>query len=85
MYRFDAEDPGQSLFTPTTVGVIMYICVKTGDNQSLQVCETHDHITIHLIYFSMYTTANANGSVHTRQLSTFAGTYLQIVGAFLPV
>ena len=22
MYRFDAEDPGQSLYTPTTVGVI---------------------------------------------------------------
>ena len=23
MYRFDAEDPGQSLYTPTTVGVII--------------------------------------------------------------
>ena len=23
MYRFNAEDPGQSLYTPTTVGVIM--------------------------------------------------------------
>ena len=22
MYRFDAEDPGQSLYTPTTIGVI---------------------------------------------------------------
>ena len=24
MYRFNAEDPGQSLYTPTTVGVIPY-------------------------------------------------------------
>ena len=24
MYRFNAEDPGQSLYTPTTIGVIKY-------------------------------------------------------------
>ena len=26
MYRFNAEDPGQSLYTPTTVGVIYTFC-----------------------------------------------------------
>ena len=25
MHRFDAEDPGQSLYTPTTVGVIRIV------------------------------------------------------------
>ena len=25
MYRFDAEDPGQSLYTPTTTGVITLV------------------------------------------------------------
>ena len=31
MYRFNAEDPGQSPYTPTTVGVILYnyICTAT--------------------------------------------------------
>ena len=27
MYRFNAEDPGQSLYTPTTVGVILLLYV----------------------------------------------------------
>ena len=30
MYRFNAEDPGQSLYTPTTVGVISYVLLAPG-------------------------------------------------------
>ena len=38
MYRFNAKDPGQSLYTPTTVGVIIIIYfidrTQPGDHMS---------------------------------------------------
>ena len=39
MYRFNAEDPGQSLYTPTTVGVITvcYNYLKKYSSHSQQL------------------------------------------------
>ena len=39
MYRFNAEDPGQSLYTPTTVGVILKISHYTFElKQTSYLC-----------------------------------------------
>ena len=44
MYRFNAEDPGQSLYTPTTVGVITNL--RQNDyNNSCVLFTTHSAVT----------------------------------------
>ena len=40
MYMFNAEDPGQSLYTPTTVGVIEKVLFITYSNE----CSTEVNI-----------------------------------------
>ena len=59
MYRFDAEDPGQSLYTPTTVGVILIIFVDYKvfffARGCVQTTELSLFLYPHLIaYFALY-------------------------------
>ena len=37
MYRFNAEDPGQSLYTPTTVGVIDDVSLRDITNMEYNI------------------------------------------------
>ncbi len=52
MYRFDAEDPGQSLYIPTTVGVIhkeIVYCIKKVWKQHQLILFMHSiHPCIHV-------------------------------------
>ena len=44
MYRFNAEDPGQSLYTPTTVGVI----INSNEGNYARFNERLNHLFLRL-------------------------------------
>ena len=47
MYKFDAEHPGQSLYTPTTVGVIL---LRTNPHDSKINTGNHRHHMYNLVH-----------------------------------
>jgi len=47
MYRFDAEDPGQSLYTRTTVGVIRITQVTQHQPCIFEYSSFHFHYALH--------------------------------------